>query len=438
MTRFYNLQSIKVANTYFRGNQTVVNIDCNNLNFTNNDAEEAFRDCSELVSVTNLPNTLTKMKSTFRNCQKMITPPVIPNSVTNMTYTFYDCRGMTSAPDLSKCTSLTTIERCFAYNYELLETPIIPQTVTNMKNVCQGCQKITSFPNIPNGVTDLTYAFDQCYRVVNCNITIPSQITNLNHTFYRCTGLKGKIFIESENVIDATDCFSNTTNEKKVYIPFNSTTYNSFIAAGYDELGTTCGVILKDINSYIPPVHYDFDDSDGISTSFTWTDNLSIQKQEESYPETMVSTNGITCGSNMSVSGINISHTSNNETSPSADSYVAFLFNVESGMFKPQTLSFDIRKNGTDGGSALMSILFDNFDEEVDICTLDTIARNNRDPDHTHADIDLTAFNLGASCGTVLIKFYLYNQGNTKTFSLYNVNLTGLLKKPTQRTPNVQ
>ena len=107
-------------------------------------------------------------------------------------------------------------------------------------------------------------------------------------------------------------------------------------------------------------------------------------------------------------------------------------------MFKPQTLSFDIRKNGTDGGSALISILFDNFDEEVDICTLDTIARNNRDPDHTHADIDLTAFNLGASCGTVVGEFYLYNQGNTKTFSLYNVNLTGLLKKPTQRTPNVQ
>ena len=47
MTRFYNLQSIKVANTYFRGNQTVVNIDCNNLNFTNNDAEDAFKDCSE-------------------------------------------------------------------------------------------------------------------------------------------------------------------------------------------------------------------------------------------------------------------------------------------------------------------------------------------------------------------------------------------------------
>lgn len=245
-----------------------------------------------------------------------------------------------------------------------------------------------------------------------------------------------KTITETIHITDATDCFSDTTNTKKVYIPFNSTTYNSFVTAGYDELGTNCGVILKDINSYVPPAHYDFDDDDGELESFIWTDNLTTLQQKEAYPETIVSTTGVTCGANMSVDGINISHTSNNERSPSADSYVAFLFNVESGMFKPQTLSFDIRKNGTDGGSALMSILFDNFDEEVDICTLDTIARNNRDPDHTHADIDLTAFNLGASCGTVLIKFYLYNQGNTKTFSLYNVNLTGLLKKPTQRTLN--
>ena len=101
-------------------------------------------------------------------------------------------------------------------------------------------------------------------------------------------------------------------------------------------------------------------------------------------------------------------------------------------MFKPQTLSFDIRKNGTNGGSVLVSVLFDNYDEETNVCTLATIARDNENPNYTHADIDLSQFNLGASKGTVLVKFYLYNQGNTKTFTLYNVNLTGLLKGSTQ------
>ena len=105
---------------------------------------------------------------------------------------------------------------------------------------------------------------------------------------------------------------------------------------------------------------------------------------------------------------------------------------INSGMFKPQTLSFDIRKNGTNGGSVLVSVLFDNYDEETNVCTLATIARDNENPNYTHADIDLSQFNLGASKGTVLVKFYLYNQGNTKTFTLYNVNLTGLLKDSTQ------
>lgn len=436
MTKFNDLQSVKVANTYFRENTSVVNVDCNYVDFTNNDAEEAFKDCSELTTVTNLSNNLTKMKTTFRNCQKIKTPPAIPSSVTDMTFCFYDCRGMTSAPDLSNCTSLTSIERCFGYNYELLETPVVPSTVTNMKNICQGCTKITTFPNIPDGVTNLTYAFEQCQSVVDCNITIPSQITNLNHTFSRCSGLKGKIFIESENITDATGCFSDTTNVKKVYIPFksngvNTTTYNSFISAGYDESGTSCGVTLLDLNSYVPPVHYDFDDTDGVSQTFAWTDTLATS-QEKSSSETTVSTTGVLCGGNMSVNGITIGHTSNNEKAPSDESYVSFLFNINSGMFKPQTLSFDIRKNGTNGGSVLVSVLFDNYDAETNVCTLATIARDNENPNYTHADIDLSQFNLGASKGTVLVKFYLYNQGNTKTFTLYNVNLTGLLKGSTQ------
>lgn len=99
---------------------------------------------------------------------------------------------------------------------------------------------------------------------INCsNLTevtnINTSITNLNKTFQGCTNLTGNIYIESSAITNATDAFLNTTLRKDVYIPFKNensqytTTYNTFIAAGYDTLGTKHGVYLKDIN---PPVTY--------------------------------------------------------------------------------------------------------------------------------------------------------------------------------------
>ena len=66
-------------------------------------------------------------------------------------------------------------------------------------------------------------------------------------------------------------CFNSTTLTKNIYIPFayeNSEytpTYNSFIAAGYDELGTQHGVYLKDINA--PSFTLDYGLVNAISTN---------------------------------------------------------------------------------------------------------------------------------------------------------------------------
>jgi hypothetical protein len=93
----------------------------------------------------------------------------------------------------------------------------------------------------------MRYTFAYCTNLVNAPI-IPNNVTNMYGTFVGCAGLTGDIIIQSSNVVKATNCFNNTTLTKNVYIPFNSTTYNSFINAGYNENGTSCGVYLKDIN----------------------------------------------------------------------------------------------------------------------------------------------------------------------------------------------
>ena len=484
MTGFANLQSIEVVHSYFRECASIVNVNWNNAKLTDNNGAGMFNNCANLQRVTNISNAVVNMRSAFsnctsltdsptipnsvrdirevfsgcinlhncstlperalmldsafRNCHSLTNPPAIPSGIQSMAYTFYYCNNLQNAPDLSKCVALTNMFRCFAYNYNLTQTPVIPNNVTNICNTFQGCTSITSFPIIPNSVTNLSYTFDQCRNVVKCNVNIPTQITDMSYTFYRCTGLTGKIFITGENITNAVNCFGETTSNKKVYIPFknssddtvNSETYNAFITTGYDESGTTDGVTLFDLAEYEPPVRYDFRDDLGEARTFSWEADLTTT-QDLIAGITEVSTIGVVCGDNMTYAGTwgdrnQINHTSHNEQSPSPESYIGFIFNVASGMFKPKVLEFDVSKNGTDGGSVMVTMQFDNTDEEI-ICTLPTIARNNADPSYTHTALDLSLFDMGASQGTVTIRFYLYNQGNTKSFSVYNVNLSGLL-----------
>ena len=86
------------------------------------------------------------------------------------------------------------------------------------------------------------------------SMSVINSVTNMHGTFDGCRNLIGNIYIQSNRVTNAMRCFNSTTLTKNIYIPFayeNSEytpTYNSFIAAGYDELGTQHGVYLKDIN----------------------------------------------------------------------------------------------------------------------------------------------------------------------------------------------
>lgn len=400
-----------------------------------------FQNSYHLTHVDKVPASVVNMSYAFRNCYNLTTTPNMSNctNVTDMSYAFYYCNNITEAPDLTNCTNLTNIYRCFAYDYALRTAPVIPNSVTNICNILQGCTNITAFPTIPNTITNLDYSFEQCRNVTTVGYNISSEVTSMNHTFARCEGLKGNIFIESNKITSAVSCFANTTVNKNVYIPYTyangteSATHAAFIAAGYDEAGTSCGVNLKDIATYVPPVKYDFSDANGSTRTFSWSKDLSTPVSADCDDVTSVTCDGITYGANCSLGTtsmndrLTIAHTTNNEAAPGDESYVGFLFNVTKGMFKPKVLSFNVSKNGTSGGSVMVTMKF-NSSEEVTVATLPTIARNSETPSYTDTTIDLTQFDMGASKGTVMIKFYLYNQGSTKTFSLFNVSLQGLLK----------
>ena len=72
-------------------------------------------------------------------------------------------------------------------------------------------------------------------------------------TFFNCTNLSSRIYILSQNIANAVNCFYNTSLPKDVYIPYtysNGTytkTYNSFNSAGY--FGGINGVTMHDLNA---------------------------------------------------------------------------------------------------------------------------------------------------------------------------------------------
>lgn len=303
MANYINANTVNIRTNMFSNNQSVVDVDLSNTAFTDNSMVNTFYNCQSLQTVTNINDNVTTMYGTFQYCYNLVNAPVIPNSVTNMQSTFSGCNNLVNAPVIPD--SVTDINSTFHGCHNLVNAPIIPNSVNDMRYTFYGCYNLVNAPEIPNSVRDLNYAFEFCKSLVNAP-TIPNSITNMIDTFRQChelvnvpelpnslkrmwstfsgcnslitapnipdsveeipsifsycTNLTGNIYIISNQIINATDSFSNSVLTKNVYIPYKytnneyTTTYNSFINAGYDELGTSCGVYLKDINANTVPI----------------------------------------------------------------------------------------------------------------------------------------------------------------------------------------
>ena len=143
----------------------------------------------EIMSTIN-GQPVTNMAYTFNNCYSMSTPPQIPNTVTNMNRTFQGC-NITTAPDISACTKLTTMNGTFYGCKKLtnLGEYVIPDSVRNVESLFVDCKELTDSPVLPEGITSLNSTFTRCLKLVNVP-TLPSTVTDMTHTFNNCTSLE--------------------------------------------------------------------------------------------------------------------------------------------------------------------------------------------------------------------------------------------------------
>lgn len=111
--------------------------------------------------------SLTNMKNAFKGCTSLVEVANIPAGVTNMSGCFSNCSA-------------------------LANPPVIPSTVTGegLKGCFFACGGIRTAPNIPDGITDLSYSFDSCISLENGPV-IPASVTKMEKCFFRCFTLKG-------------------------------------------------------------------------------------------------------------------------------------------------------------------------------------------------------------------------------------------------------
>ena len=100
---------------------------------------------------------------------------------------------------------VTSLSSAFEDCFSLVTAPVIPDSVTNMDYTFQSCTSLVNVSVIPDSVTDMYYTFYGCTSLINAPF-IPNGITNMAFTFGNCTSLAYKPIIPN-TIETAIDCY---------------------------------------------------------------------------------------------------------------------------------------------------------------------------------------------------------------------------------------
>ena len=124
---------------------------------------------------------VTDMNQCFEGCTNLVQVSNIPDSVTNMSLCFNGCKSLTSVPN-------------------------IPNSVTNMGLCFKGCTSLTSVPNIPNSVKDMDWCFVGCKSLTSVTLKCGYRDGKFNDAFSGCRSLSaGSIKVPADSLDDYKD-----------------------------------------------------------------------------------------------------------------------------------------------------------------------------------------------------------------------------------------
>ena len=121
---------------------------------------------------------------------------------------------------------ITDLSDAFNGFTSLVTSPEIPSGVTSLSYTFYYCKSLVNAPEIPRGVSNMGGTFYECRSLVNAP-EIPSGVTNMGATFGYCTSLVNSPEIPS-GVTNVYNTFNNCTSLKEVTLLITTPiSYNS-------------------------------------------------------------------------------------------------------------------------------------------------------------------------------------------------------------------
>lgn len=194
-----------------------------------------YSNCIQLTYAKPIPYGVLRTTLMYSNCHKLIVGADIPDTVVDTCNMYSNCKKLKRGAGLghSIIAASSMYSNCFVLEY----SPDLPKSIKFASGMFERCYKLMLPPKIP-GVIVANRLFSECTTLQVAPI-IPECVKFIDMMFYKCYNLTGDVVIKSKSIESAHNLFGELLSQdiykyhKRVYIPFNSKTYDTFKNHGY-------------------------------------------------------------------------------------------------------------------------------------------------------------------------------------------------------------
>ena len=188
----------------------------------------SFNDSKEITSIYKIGNAIENMDNAFCSCYNLTGSPVCGPNVINMSNAYYCCNKLNGEPVCGP--NVTDMSYTYQQCWNITGNPVCGDNVTNMYCAYSYCYNITGSPVCGDNVTTMYSTYQNCVNLTGEPVCGPN-VTNMVYTYLNCPNLYGDMNIYSDNVSNATNCFTNrnTSNRLRIFVNSNSISCNTFM-----------------------------------------------------------------------------------------------------------------------------------------------------------------------------------------------------------------